>query len=95
MLFAKQSNFLLLAILSWLLIYLQMELWAKNDGVQYGWNITSQLTKQEILNRDLAANNSKLEQEIAELQNSPKVLEKHARLKLGFILPNETYYTYS
>ncbi|KEQ17790.1 septum formation initiator family protein [Endozoicomonas numazuensis] len=74
------------------LVALQVQLWMGEGSVAEMVAIKSQITQQDRENDRLYRRNHLLATEVIELQNGLQTLEEQARLDLGMIKKDETYY---
>ncbi len=71
---------------------LQYKLWLGDGSISSWKHLEKELAAHEIENHKLAAQNRILETEVIELKQGEDALEEQARLELGMIKDNETYY---
>ncbi|WP_422133643.1 septum formation initiator family protein [Endozoicomonas sp. ALD040] len=74
------------------LLVLQIQLWTGEGSVAEMVAIKKQIEQQERENERLYRRNRLLATEVIELQNGLQTLEEHARLDLGMIKKDETFY---
>jgi cell division protein FtsB len=56
------------------------------------WDVNQQLTEQKNKNTKLAQRNAGLDADVRDLKEGLVAVEERARVELGMIKPNETYY---
>ncbi|WOG25455.1 septum formation initiator family protein [Endozoicomonas sp. 8E] len=74
------------------LVVLQIQLWMGEGSVAEMVAIKKQIAQQERENERLYRRNRLLATEVIELQNGLQTLEEQARLDLGMIKKDETFY---
>ena len=75
-----------------LLIGLQWPLWAGKGGWMRVWELDRQLEVQRATNVRLKARNDELDAEVRDLKEGMDAIEERARMELGMIRHDETYY---
>ena len=80
-------GFLLLAIFA-----LQVRLWAGEGGVFEVWQLQQQVDVLNAENQTLEQRNGRLEAKVSNLKKGFDVIEERARLDLGMIGRNETFF---
>lgn len=83
---------LTLSLLTLLLIMLQVRLWTGEGSVAEMVAIQDQVEQQQRENERLYQRNRLLAVEVVELQNGMLTLEEHARLDLGMVRKDETFF---
>lgn len=83
-----------IAILSLMIISacLQFNLWCRSDGVRSIIKINKDITRQKTELTQLHNRNNILFKKIEQLKKNPESIEEHARVTLGMVKKNETYY---
>jgi cell division protein FtsB len=79
-------------ILAGLLIALQVPLWIGKGSWTRVWELDRQLVAQRDGNARLKARNDALDAEVRDLKQGLEALEERARLELGMIRKDETFY---
>ena len=82
----------LAAILAVLAVVLQYPLWAGKGGWMRVWELERNLALQHENNARLKARNEALEAEVRDLKEGNEAIEERARLDLGMIKRDETFY---
>ncbi|MCK5308782.1 MAG: cell division protein FtsB [Gammaproteobacteria bacterium] len=82
----------LLILLVILLVYLQLNLWFGDDGLQEVWRLHKDVERQSQENSELRERNEALDAEVLDLQQGLEAIEEHAREDLGMIKEGETFY---
>lgn len=80
------------AILLYLFVVLQYDLWIGADGMRPVWRLEHTLSTQQQENTHLAERNRALLAEVRDLKHGLAAIEARARNELGMIKPGETYY---
>jgi cell division protein FtsB len=83
---------ILAALLGLVLVGLQWPLWAGKGGWMRVWELDRQLAVQREVNARLKARNEALDAEVRDLKEGMEAIEERARLELGMIRKDETYY---
>ena len=83
---------MLIAILTVLLILLQIKLWTGNGSIPKVWELKSALEIKQQEKRRLSERNQVLEAEVRDLKSGLEAVEERARLELGMIKRGETFY---
>ena len=78
--------------LALVLCSLQYALWFGDKNVFDLYRLQATIEERQSENGQLALRNDKLLAEVVDLKNSGETLETLARLELGLIKPNETFY---
>jgi cell division protein FtsB len=74
------------------LMLLQYRLWLSNDGVREVLRLKAAVAAQQAQNAQLAERNQELAAEVLDLKQGDAALEERARVDLGMIAGNETFY---
>ena len=83
---------ILAAILAVLAVALQYPLWAGKGGWMRVWELERNLALQHEGNARLRARNEALEAEVRDLKEGNEAIEERARIELGMIRRDETFY---
>ena len=83
---------ILLFSLVLVLALVQARLWLSDEGLREVWLRQAQLAERTEENRLLAARNTALEGEVADLKQGLAAAEERARTDLGMIAEGETFY---
>jgi len=83
---------ILAAILATLIVALQYPLWAGKGGWMRVWELERTLGQQHETNAKLKARNDALDAEVRDLKEGNEAIEERARLELGMIKRDETFY---
>ncbi len=75
-----------------LIAALQYPLWAGKGGWMRVWELERNLASQHENNARLKARNDALEAEVRDLKEGNEAIEERARLELGMIKRDETFY---
>jgi cell division protein FtsB len=75
-----------------LIIAIQYPLWIGKGSWLRVWDVNQQLTEQKNKNTKLAQRNAGLDADVRDLKEGLVAVEERARVELGMIKPNETYY---
>ena len=79
-------------VLAGLLIALQYPLWLGKGSWTRVWDLDRQLTAQRVDNAAKKARNDALDVEVKDLKEGQEAVEERARLELGMIRRDETFY---
>ena len=79
-------------LLIFALLGLQYKLWLGDGNVKELMRLEQKNDVQEALNQKLRIRNQILSAEISELKSGDQALEEKARIDLGMIKPDETFY---
>ena len=79
-------------ILAGLLLALQYPLWIGKGSWMRVWELDRQLVAQRETNVRLKARNDALDADVRDLKQGHEALEERARLELGMIRKDETFY---
>ncbi len=74
------------------IVAIQYPLWLGKGSWLRVWNLSQQVNQQKEKNRQLAARNAGLDAEVRDLKQGQDAVEERARVELGMIKPDETYY---
>ncbi|MFM7462217.1 MAG: cell division protein FtsB [Burkholderiales bacterium] len=75
-----------------LIIAIQFPLWIGKGSWLRVWDVNQQLAEQKNKNTKLAQRNAGLDADVRDLKEGLVAVEERARVELGMIKPNETYY---
>ncbi|AMS31995.1 MAG: cell division protein FtsB [Betaproteobacteria bacterium] len=75
-----------------LIIAIQYPLWIGKGSWLRVWGVNQQLAEQKSKNTKLAQRNAGLDADVRDLKEGLVAVEERARVELGMIKPNETYY---
>jgi cell division protein FtsB len=78
--------------LAGLLLALQYPLWLGKGSWTRVWELDRQVAAQREVNARLKARNDALDAEVVDLKQGLEALEERARLELGMIRRDETFY---
>ncbi len=82
----------LIAILTVLLVLLQIKLWTGNGSIPKVWELQSTLELKQQEKKRSSERNQVLEAEVRDLKSGLEAVEERARLELGMIKQGETFY---
>ena len=82
----------LVAVLATLLVALQYPLWFGKGSWMRAWELERQVEAQQAGLARLRARNDALEAEVGDLKQGYEAIEERARLELGMIKKNETFF---
>jgi cell division protein FtsB len=83
---------ILTATLAALLVAIQYPLWFGKGGWTRVWELDRQLVSQRESTARLKARNDALDAEVRDLKQGLEALEERARMELGMIRKDETFY---
>ena len=83
---------ILASILALLVVALQYPLWVGKGGWMRVWELERHLAQQHEGNARLKARNDALEAEVRDLKEGNEAIEERARMELGMIKRDETFY---
>ncbi len=83
---------LVIALLVALLGLLQYRLWVGEGSLPMVWRLEDQIAQAQARIEALTARNRALEAEVVDLRSALEAVEERARLELGMIGPQETFY---
>jgi cell division protein FtsB len=75
-----------------LIIAIQYPLWIGKGSWLRVWEVNKQLTEQKDKNTKLAERNAGLDADVRDLKEGLVAVEERARVELGMIKTNETFY---
>lgn len=79
-------------ILSLAILALQVRIWSGEGSLAQVWNLDDQISTQQSENAQLSDRNRALAAEVMELRLAQSALEERARVQLGMVHPDETFY---
>jgi cell division protein FtsB len=74
------------------ILALQVRLWSGEGSFSQVWNLDDQIESQRAINDNLAERNRALAAEVMELRLAQSALEERARVQLGMVHQDETFY---
>jgi len=80
------------AIMVVLILLLQVRLWGGGGSFAQVWSLEQSIAGQRAENADLAARNDRLYAEVRNLRSEQGALEERARMNLGLIREDETFF---
>lgn len=80
------------AILIVLILLLQVRLWIGEGSFAQVWSLEKSIAEQRAENAELAGRNDRLYAEVRNLRNEQGAVEERARMNLGLIRENETFF---
>lgn len=80
------------AIMVVLILLLQVRLWVGEGSFAQVWALEQSIAEQKSENRDLATRNERLYAEVLNLRNEQGAVEERARMNLGLIREDETFF---
>jgi len=83
---------ILAAVLVLLALALQYPLWLGKGGWTRVWDLDRQVVAQRAANAQDKARNDALEAEVRDLKEGSEAVEERARMELGMIKKDETFY---
>ncbi len=83
---------LLWSIMILLIILLQVRLWVGEGSFAQVWGLEGAIAEQRAENAELEARNERLFAEVRNLRSQQGALEERARMNLGLIRENETFF---
>jgi len=83
---------LLWSIMVLLIILLQVRLWVGEGSFAQVWGLEEAISEQRAENADLAARNERLFAEVRNLRGQQGAVEERARMNLGLIREDETFF---
>jgi cell division protein FtsB len=75
-----------------LLLAIQYPLWIGKGSWLRVWDLSRQVDQQKEKNQTLTARNAGLDAEVRDLKQGSEAVEERARVDLGMIKADETYY---
>ncbi len=85
-------RWLVLAALVLSFVLLQRQLWFSTGSLVHGWQLASQVRRQQQVNVTLRKSNAQRQEEIRNLKSGTAAIEEHAREDLGLVKKGETFY---
>lgn len=82
----------LTVICSVLLLALQYRLWVADGGVAHAYRLRGEVAARTAEIAQLKVRNASLDAEIADLKSGVAAVESRARMLLGMVRPNETFF---
>nr|WP_297403667.1 septum formation initiator family protein [uncultured Marinobacter sp.] len=83
---------LLWALMIVLILLLQVRLWVGEGSFAQVWALQQSITEQRDENAELAVRNERLYAEVRNLRNQKGAVEERARMNLGLIREDETFF---
>lgn len=83
---------LLWALMIVLILLLQVRLWVGEGSFAQVWALQQSITEQRDENAELAVRNERLYAEVRNLRNQKDAVEERARMNLGLIREDETFF---
>jgi cell division protein FtsB len=83
---------ILAGFLATLIVALQYPLWFGKGGWMRVWELERNLASQHEANARLKARNDALDAEVRDLKEGNEAIEERARLELGMVKRDETFY---
>ncbi|MCG7200019.1 septum formation initiator family protein [Marinobacter pelagius] len=80
------------AIMVVLILLLQVRLWVGEGSFAQVWSLEQSIAEQRAENAELAARNDRLYAEVRNLRTREGALEERARMNLGLIREDETFF---
>jgi cell division protein FtsB len=77
-----------------MLFSLQVRLWSDDGGIAELNKLEKISAEQQLANQRLKARNAELKTQVKALRNDPVAIEHYARIHLGMIKPDETFYRF-
>ena len=74
------------------ILLLQVRLWVGEGSFAQVWSLRQAIAEQRAENADLAARNERLYAEVRNLRNEESAVEERARMNLGLIRKDETFF---
>lgn len=71
---------------------IQYPLWMGKGSWLRVWDLSKQVDEQKLKNQKLSARNAGLDAEVRDLKQGRDAVEERARVELGMVKSNETYY---
>ena len=79
-------------VLSGLVIALQYPLWVGKGSWMRAWDLERQVEEQRAANAVAKARNDALEADVRDLKEGSEAVEERARMELGMVRKDETFY---
>ena len=83
---------LLWALMIVVILLLQVRLWVGEGSFAQVWALEQSIAEQREENTGLATRNERLYAEVRNLRNEQEAVEERARMNLGLIRENETFF---
>lgn len=83
---------LLWAFMVVLILLLQVRLWVGEGSFAQVWTLDKSIAEQQGENSELSARNERLYAEVRNLRNEQGAVEERARMNLGLIRDDETFF---
>ncbi|MCG2582563.1 septum formation initiator family protein [uncultured Marinobacter sp.] len=83
---------LLWSIMAVLILLLQVRLWVGEGSFAQVWALEQSISEQREENAELSARNERLYAEVRNLHNEQGAVEERARMNLGLIRDDETFF---
>lgn len=83
---------LLWSVMVILILLLQVRLWVGEGSFAQVWTLEQSIAEQRAENADLAVRNERLYAEVRNLRNEKGAVEERARMNLGLIRQDETFF---
>ncbi|MBS8241477.1 cell division protein FtsB [Marinobacter lipolyticus] len=83
---------LLWSIMAVLILLLQVRLWIGEGSFAQVWTLEQSIAEQREENAELAVRNERLYAEVRNLRNEQGAVEERARMNLGLIREDETFF---
>ncbi|SOB75948.1 cell division protein FtsB [Marinobacter sp. LV10R510-11A] len=83
---------LLWAFMAVLILMLQVRLWVGEGSFAQVWTLEKSIAEQREGNAELATRNERLYAEVRNLRNEQGAVEERARMNLGLIRDDETFF---
>ena len=83
---------MVISVLTLMLLFLQLQLWIGEGSLSELISTREQIERQQKENERLYRRNRLLAAEVVELQNGLEIVEEQARLDLGMVRKDETFY---
>lgn len=80
------------SIMFLLILLLQVRLWVGEGSFAQVWNLEDAIAEQRAENAELEARNERLYAEVRNLRGQQGALEERARMNLGLIREDETFF---
>ena len=74
------------------ILLLQVRLWVGEGSFAQVWALEKSIAEQREENAELATRNERLYAEVRNLRNEPGAVEERARMNLGLIRDDETFF---
>jgi cell division protein FtsB len=83
---------LLWALMAVLILLLQVRLWVGEGSFAQVWTLEKSIAEQRAENSELSTRNERLYAEVRNLRNEQGAVEERARMNLGLIRDDETFF---